>query len=235
LIAVVDDDAHVCRAVSSALAATGYRVRTFTRARDYLDELASLEPVCLLADLRLPELDGIAMYRATQRDGLDVPTVFMTAVSDVSTIVSAMKSGAADLLPKPFSLPALLSAVRACTERALQARAERRQLAALWRDAATLTRRESEVVALVASGHLNKQIAAEIGVGEKTVKVHRARAMQKLRAHSVADLVRTVDRLLTAPSRSALLVDGTEIRRPAAIDAMVNTLGGAARSVARAR
>src|SRR5215510_6409552 len=100
LVAVVDDDPGVCRAVSRMLACHGYRVRTFTTARDYLDQCETIDPTCLLADIRMPELDGLALHRTARDEGLDVPTVFMTATGDIDTIVAAMKAGATDLLSK---------------------------------------------------------------------------------------------------------------------------------------
>jgi FixJ family two-component response regulator len=224
LIAVVDDEATVCRALSTALSINGYAVRAFAGASDYLAERPRIDPVCLLADIRMPGIDGVAMHHAAQRAGLDVPTVFMTAAGDAATVVQAMKAGAEDLLLKPFSLTTLMTAVGAAVDRGLRARAERLSLAELWRSAASLTPREAEVAALVASGRLNKHVAVEIGTGERTVKVHRARAMRKLGAHSVADLVRILDRLLGVPVRQFIVIDGTTIVRPAKLDIMAAAL-----------
>jgi FixJ family two-component response regulator len=208
LVIVVDDDPAVRRSVARTLATNGYQVRTFESGRDYLNARPGIEPDCLLADIRMPELDGVALHEAARRAGLEVPTVFMTASADVPTIVSAMKSGAFDLLPKPFSTKTLLSTIDGAVQRARSSRDVRAHLLALWTRARALTPREAEVAALVASGRLNKQIAALIGTGEKTVKVHRARAMQKLRVSSVAQLVRTLDELLAARRERVVMADG---------------------------
>jgi FixJ family two-component response regulator len=199
LVIVVDDDAALCRSVARTLAANGYQVRTFESGRAYLDARPGIEPDCLLADIRMPHLDGVALYKAARLAGLEVPTVFMTASADVPTIVSAMKSGAFDLLAKPFSTKALLSTIDGAVQRARSSRDVRAHLLALWTRARALTPREAEVAALVASGRLNKQVAALIGTGEKTVKVHRARAMQ---------LVRTFDELLAARRERVVMADG---------------------------
>lgn len=225
LIAVVDDDVDVCRSIARALSTHGYRVRTFTSARAYLDEREAIDPTCLLADIRMPDVDGLAMQRVARDIGLDVPTVFMTATGDVSTIVQAMKTGASDLLAKPFSPQQLFAAIGVAVDRARRTRSERRSLAELWRSLARLTPREAEVGALVASGRLNKQVAAIIGTTEKTVKVHRARVMQKLRAKSLAELVRIVDHVLSDPNCHVLMVDGKEINRPRALDIIARVLG----------
>jgi len=172
----------------------------------------------------MPELDGLALHRAARDEGLDVPTVFMTATGDVDTIVQAMKAGATDLLSKPFMPAALITAVEGAVERARRVRREQRSLAELWRSLAKLTPREAEVGALVSSGLLNKQVAAAIGTTEKTVKVHRARVMQKLQAQSLAELVRIVDRVLSSPERRSLVVDGKEIPQPPALAAMRRAL-----------
>jgi FixJ family two-component response regulator len=224
LIAVVDDDAPVVRAVARALTTHGYRVRTFGSGQEYLNESAALHPTCLLADIRMPGIDGLAIQDAARADGSDVPTVFMTGTGDISTVVEAMKAGASDLLAKPFSVHALLSAIDAAVNRAHRTDVDLRLLAAHWRALAQLTPREAEVAALVASGRLNKQVAAALGITEKTVKVHRARAMRKLHAESLAELVRVVDRLLAEPRRRAMHVDGVDVACPPTLDVMVRAL-----------
>jgi len=232
LIAIVDDDPSICRALTRALATHGYRVETFLRARDYLRASAHMKPTCVLADLKMPEIDGLEMYRHAQQKGLDIPTVFMTAVRDGPAIVEAMKSGAMDLLIKPFSSPALLAAVESAVERAERARREQRSVADLWALASGLTPREAEVAALVASGLLNKQVAVAIGTGEKTVKVHRARAMRKLQTHSLPDLVRVTDHLVGSDLRVIRLENGIA-RRPRIVDIMAAALSRASHSPQR--
>lgn len=224
LIAVVDDDVNVCRSVSRVLSTRGYRVRSFTSAREYLTDLHSLTPTCVLADIRMPELDGLTMYRVAREDGLEVPTVFMTGTGDISTIVQAMKVGASDLLSKPFTPQALFDAIDAAIDRSVRVHVEQLSLAELWRSLARLTPREAEVGALVASGLLNKQVAAAIGTTEKTVKVHRARVMRKLNAKSLAELVRIIDRIIADPERHVLHVDGADVPRPAALDIIARAL-----------
>ncbi|MGH7679385.1 MAG: response regulator transcription factor, partial [Gemmatimonadaceae bacterium] len=201
-----------------------YRVRTFGSGQEYLAESGSIHPTCILADIRMPGIDGLALNVAVHKDGSDVPTVFMTGTGDISTVVEAMKAGASDLLSKPFTVRALLSAIDAAVNRAHRSDVDHRELAALWRALTQLTPREAEVAALVASGRLNKQVAAALGITEKTVKVHRARAMRKLHAESLAELVRVVDRLLAEPRRRLVHVDGVDVSCPPTLDVMVRAL-----------
>lgn len=230
LVAVVDDDASVCEAIARVLQLRGYRVAGFTRARDYLaHRTRTLQPACLLADIRMPELDGLELYRRTRREGIEVPTIFMTGTTDLAMVVDAMKSGAADLLPKPFSAQTLYAAVERAVQRARRATDERWSVVRLWAAASQLTPREAEVAGLVAAGMLNKQVALHIGTGEQTVKVHRARAMRKLGAHSLADLVRVTDRLMAIPVRRVILPDGSAVQRPAALDRMAAAVFRSAR------
>ena len=228
LIAIVDDDASVVRAVSRALTTHGYRVQSFGSGQEYLAHRGSLHPTCVLADIGMPGIDGLTMHDAARADGEDVPTVFMTGTGDIPTVVQAMKAGASDLLPKPFSVDALLNAISVAVDRAQRDGVDHRQLAALWRGLAQLTPREAEVAALVSSGRLNKQVAAALGITEKTVKVHRARAMRKLHAESLAELVRIVDRLLEEPQRQMVHVDGVDVMCPPTFDIMVRALTRAA-------
>jgi FixJ family two-component response regulator len=203
LIVVVDDDPGICRSLAQVLGTNGYRVRTYLSASDYLAESDGLMPACVLADVRMPDLDGLAMHRAVVERGLFVPTVFMTGSGDVATVVSAMREGAVDVLEKPFDASSVLGAVSAAVARSHVAREASAQLHVLWHAVSTLTPREAEVAALVATGRLNKQVAALLGTSEKTVKVHRARALRKLGVRSVAELVRFVDRALAAQDVSA--------------------------------
>jgi FixJ family two-component response regulator len=224
LIAVVDDNVPVARAVSRALATHGYRVKTFASGREYLDQRQAIDPTCLLADIRMPGLDGLATHRAAHEDGNAVPTVFMTGSGDINTAVQAMKAGASDLLSKPFSTEALIRAIDTAVDRSRSASTELRSLGELWKLVALLTPREAEVAALVATGRLNKQVAAKTGITEKTVKVHRARAMRKLRAVSLAEVVRCVDRLIAERHRPSIHMDGVDMMRPAVVDVMARTI-----------
>jgi FixJ family two-component response regulator len=216
LIVVVDDDARICRAIERVLINGGYHhVRTFPSARHYLAEQSWLEPDCLIIDVRLSDIDGIAMLIESRAAGLETPAIFITGSADVATAVEAMKLGAIDLLEKPLDERTLLASVDHALHVGYEVRLARQRLAALWQALATFTPREAQVCALVASGRLNKQIAAIIGTTEKTVKVHRARAMAKLGAHSLAELVRAVDELLD-PHQPTCLVssDHTVLHSP---------------------
>src|SRR5688572_24479820 len=179
LIVVIDDDENLCRAVERVLLTAAYQVRTYTRATDYLAEADVIEAACVLADIRMPSVDGIQMARALHGADLDAPIVFMTATDDVDTVVTAMKLGALDLLAKPFTAEALLAATEAALQASRRAVEAHRSLVALWRLAGQLTPREAEVCALVSAGLPNKNVAARIGTTEKTVKVHRGRVMHK--------------------------------------------------------
>jgi FixJ family two-component response regulator len=209
---------------------SGYRVRTYENAQDYLDEADGIEPACVLADIRMPELDGIALARAMRESGVAAPIIYMTATGDVATVVDAMKQGATDLLPKPFSANALLAAVGRAIDVGQRSDDSLRALSDLWRITGRLTPREAEVCALVACGAPNKNVAASIGTTEKTVKVHRGRVMQKMAAPSLAELVRMVDRLLAEPSRTAIRLDGIEFSRPPSVGVILDVMSRARRA-----
>ena len=171
----------------------------------------------------MPDLDGLSMYQEERSEGYEVPTVFVTGCVDVRTAVRAMKDGALDLLEKPVDESVLLATIQAAMERSRVLRAERDDIASVWRRLDLLTPREAEICALVASGRLNKQIAALIGTTEKTVKVHRARVMAKLNVTSVAGLVRLVDRVLGSPPPGPIFdADHHARRRPRALAFMAS-------------
>ena len=224
LVVVIDDDQAVCSAISRLLVAQGRRVRTYTSPRRYLGDSDGLNPICILADIRMPDLDGLSLLRTLRVEGVEVPTVFMTAIGDVPTIVSAMKEGAIDLLAKPVTAEDLNAAIDRAIQTANHADHDRRELAGLWRIVDRLTPREAEVCGLVACGLLNKRVAALIGTKEKTVKVHRGRVMQKLGVGSVADLVRFVDALLRNAAHDTLRLDTVEIARPRSADIIIDVL-----------
>lgn len=225
IVAVIDDDRSVSAAIRVELEKRGYRVAEFTSASEYLAQRArALRPVCLVADIGMPDLDGVELYRRTRREGIEVPTIFMTDTSDVSLIVDAMKAGAADLLPKPLSAERISTSVESVLQRARRVSDERWSIVRLWATASRLTSREAEVAGLVAAGLANKQVAMELGIGEKTVKVHRARAMHKLEAHTLVDLVHVADRLLDIPVRRLVLPDGSHVQRPAVLDRMAEAV-----------
>ena len=195
IVRVVDDDASFLRAVSRRLEAAGFRIEAFESAAAFLSEPDSGAPGCLVLDLRMPDVDGLALQERLAQAADPLPIVFLTAHGDVRTSVLAMKRGAVDFLSKPVEGEELVAAVRQALARDAEARAERREHRELRRRYETLTPREREVFALVARGLLNKQIAHELGTTERTVKAHRARVMQKMAAQSVADLTRAAGRL----------------------------------------
>lgn len=194
---VVDDDASMRRSVERLLRSFGYTVETFATAQAFLAREPVEETACLVLDLRMPGIDGLDLQARLAARGDDLPLIFVSGHGDVPSSVRAMKAGALDFLTKPFDE----SLLRAAVERALDVHAEQRaskaSLDALRARFVTLTPREREVCDQVADGWLNKQVADRLGTSEKTIKVHRARVMEKLGVRSVAELVRIVDRLRT--------------------------------------
>jgi FixJ family two-component response regulator len=200
---VVDDDPSVREAVGSLVRSAGLEVRTFASAQEFLAQPRPDVPSCLVLDVRLPGLSGLDLQSRMAELDLEIPIVFITGHGDVPTSVRAMKAGAMEFLTKPFGDRDLLDAIANAIERhraTRRRRAEMDELNALYQ---TLTAREREVMALVVSGMLNKQIAADLGTSEITVKVHRGRAMRKMRAASLADLVRMAERLGIRPVEKA--------------------------------
>ncbi|MFL5608612.1 MAG: response regulator transcription factor [Gemmatimonadaceae bacterium] len=222
LIVIVDDDDAICRALSRLLRAQGYRVRTYATPHAFLDESDALSPSCALIDIRMPGIDGLELLRLIRESGIEVPAVFMTATGDIRTIVGAMKEGAIDLLPKPFTAEQLNAAISRAIQSADVADHDRRGLDDIWRTAAGLTPREAEVCGLVACGFPNKRVAALIGTKEKTVKVHRGRVMQKLGMSSFAELVRFVETLHREASHKSLRIDARETQRPRSVNIIID-------------
>jgi FixJ family two-component response regulator len=193
LVFVIDDNLSVRKSLSRLLTLAGYTVETFRSAREFLMREAPAGPCCLVLDVRMPDLTGIEMQEALAAAGRRMSIVFITGYADVPASVKAMKGGAVDLLTKPIDREELLAAVaRAVAKDATDLNDEIR-IAEIRQRVKLLTVRETQVFALVVTGMLNKQIANDLGVGLKTIKAHRARVMGKMRAASVAELVRLAD------------------------------------------
>jgi FixJ family two-component response regulator len=201
IVYVVDDDASFRKAVSRLLRTAGLEVEALASAQEFLEHPMADRPSCLILDVRMPGPSGMDLQSALQEARRDIPIVFMTGHGDVSTSVRAMKSGAVDFLEKPFRAPELLACVQRGLARSEQGRAERAERAAIERRFETLTSRERDVLRLVVTGLLNKQIAGELGIAEKTVKIHRGQVMHKMAAGSVAELVTMAQKLSPPASK----------------------------------
>jgi RNA polymerase sigma factor (sigma-70 family) len=199
---VVDDDASVRKSVGRLLRTAGLQVEAFASADEFLAHPSSNETACLLLDLKMPGRNGLELQEALVAARKPIPIVFVSGHGDIPASVRAMKGGAVDFLTKPYSVEELLEAVERAMAKDKRDRREQAQVTELESRARALTPREAEVLRLVVRGLLNKQVAAELGISEKTVKVHRARVMQKMRAGSMADLVRMAGRLPPAPGAS---------------------------------
>jgi FixJ family two-component response regulator len=193
-IFVVDDDPSVRKSLTRAVRSAGYTVEAFASAGDFLTHERFVRPCCAVLDVRLPGLNGLDLQETLARSGHRMPIVFITGHGDISMSVRAMKQGAVDFLTKPFDVESLLHAIERAVTKDVKDLEEEGRTADVRERVALLTPRQIEVFALVATGMLNKQIAGELGIAEKTVKVHRAQVMEKMRAGSVAELVRLADR-----------------------------------------
>jgi len=196
IVFVLDDDISVRDALSSLLRAAGRRVRTFATAGEFLAHRRSDAPACLVLDVGLPDSSGLEVQRVLGDRDDALPIIFMTGHGDVPMSVKAMKAGAVEFLSKPFLEHDLLLAIENALERDARAQRGRVEIASIRARMVTLSRREFEVMTLVVKGLLNKQSAAELGIAEDTVKVHRRRAMDKMCAHSLPELVRMMERVL---------------------------------------
>ena len=195
IIAVIDDDLSAREGLSSLIRSVGLRVETFSSAQEFLDHPGGETPSCLVLDLQLPGLSGLDLQKRMAEVGLDIPIVFLTGHGSIPASVQAIKGGAVEFLTKPFDEQDLLRAIQEAIERDRSTRKRYEDLHHLRELYESLTGREREIMQQVVSGLLNKQIAGELKISEFTVKIHRGQVMRKMRADSVADLVRMADRL----------------------------------------
>ena len=196
---LVDDEVSVLRALSRLLRSAGLNVETFRSGQEFLQRYDANAAGCLVLDIAIPGLNGLELQQTLNFKGIELPIIFVTGHGDIPMSVQAMKRGALDFLTKPTNDEDLLSAIRAGLERDRTNRQARAELAEIQQRLATLTPRERQVLVEVISGKLNKQVAAHLGVGEKTIKVHRARVIKKMKVQSVADLVRVTERVGIKP------------------------------------
>ena len=193
LVSVVDDDPSVRRSLARLVKGAGYRVEAYASAQEFLARPPEEGPACLLLDVRMPGLTGLDLQETLAIAAHSTSIVFITGYRDVRASVKAMKAGAVDFLTKPIDDQELLGAIERAVARASAARREEDRVTEIRERIKTLTPREAEVFALVVTGMLNKQIAFDLGVSEKMVKVHRGRVMEKMHARSIAELVRLAD------------------------------------------
>jgi FixJ family two-component response regulator len=197
---VVDDDISVRESLELLIQSAGWRAETFASAQDFLARQRVLVPSCLVLDVSLPGLNGLELQKRVAVERTDMPIIFITGYGDVPMTVQAMKAGAVEFLTKPFGDDVLLRAIRHALERSLAALGHEAEMQVLRDCYVLLTRREREVMALVVSGLRNKQVGGELGISEITVKAHRGQVMQKMKANSIADLVKMAARLRLAPT-----------------------------------
>ena len=196
IIFIVDDDASVRDAISNLLEAVGLRTKSFASTEDFWKEPRADVPSCLILDVRLPGASGLEFQQTLIKHGVSVPIIFITAHGDVPMTSRAMKAGAIEFLMKPFQKDELLAAVRHGLDRDRIRREQDAEVSALKAKVAQLSQREREVMELVVTGLINKEVGARLGLSEVTVKIHRSRVMQKMEAASLAELVRMADKLI---------------------------------------
>jgi FixJ family two-component response regulator len=200
IVFVVDDDISVRESLELLIRSEGWQPETFESAQEFLAHPRALVPSCLVLDVSLPGLNGLELQKRVAVERTDMPIIFITGFGDVPMTVQAMKAGAVEFLTKPFGDNVLLSAIRHALDRSHSALGREAEMQVLRDCYASLTRREREVMTLVVSGLLNKQVGGELGISEITVKAHRGQVMQKMKAASFADLVKKAARLGLAPA-----------------------------------
>jgi FixJ family two-component response regulator len=203
VVFVVDDDVSVRESLESLIRCEGWQPETFASAQEFLDYPRVHIPNCLVLDVSLPGLTGLDLQSLVASERTDTPIIFITAYGDVPMTVQAMKAGAVEFLTKPFNDEVLLTAIRAALERSRVALSLEAEMRVLRDRYALLSQRERQVMALVVSGLLNKQVGGELGISEITVKAHRGKVMQKMKADSLADLVKMAARLRRVPEAIA--------------------------------
>ena len=203
LVFIVDDDAAVRSSLKFLLSTVGLQAETFDSADSFLRQMHADVPSCLVLDVRLPGLSGLEFQRELSARQVSIPIIFLTGYGDIPMSVRAMKAGAIEFLTKPFRDQDLLEAVRIALDRDRGRREFERELEVLRKRFDSLSSREQQVVSMVVRGMLNKQIAAELGTAESTVKVQRSRAMEKMQASSIADLVKMIQKLESVPEKTS--------------------------------
>jgi FixJ family two-component response regulator len=202
IVFVVDDDISVRESLELLIKFAGWQPEMFASAGEFLARPRTSRPSCLVLDVSLPDLNGLELQKLIASERTDMPIIFITGHGDVPMTVRAMKAGAVEFLTKPFDDELLLSAIRHAIKRSASVLNDRAEITALRSSYESLTPREQEVLRLVVAGMLNKQIGLKLGISEITVKAHRGKMMQKMKAESLADLVKTAVRLGLAPARN---------------------------------